>query len=306
MTAKQRFQFALVVLLWSFTWIAIRDQVLSAVPAIWSVAFRFLVAGGVMAVACIATGRSLRLGSRGFAFAVAVAMLQFVGNFNLVYEVERHVTSGLPAVVFALLVVPNAILARIVLGQRLDPRVALGAVLGIAGVLLLFRDTLVVPGALDGSGARVLVMMLAAVLCASCANVMQATPAGRAVPAWPLLAHAMLYAGIIDAALAWVIAGPPPTDFSARYLGALGYLAVGGSAIAFLVYYNLIRAIGPARAAYTSLAIPFVAMTVSTIFEGYRWTGWTVAGAVLALAGVALALGGAQAGARPRSPVRAA
>lgn len=293
MTRSQSVRFALVVLLWSFTWYVIRDQVVSGVPAPWSVAYRFLLAGAVIATACVATGRPLVLDRRGLAFAAVVGFFQFTLNFNLVYEAERHVTSGLPSVVFALLVVPNALLAWAFLDQRVDRHVVFGAVFGIAGVALLFRDEILAPGGL-GAGGLGLGLTVMAVLAASCANVMQAGGRARALPPWTMLGYSMLMAGLANAVLAWGLTGPPPLDLTPRYVAGLVYLAVGGSAAAFLLYYALIREIGPARAAYSSLAIPFVAMAVSTVFEGYRWTGWAVAGAALAAGGIALALGGAR------------
>ncbi len=52
----------------------------------------------------------------------------------------------------------------------------------------------------------------------------------------------------------------------------------------------MIRAIGPARAAYSSVLIPVLAMTLSTIFEGYRWSLTAAAGAVLVMAGLVFAM----------------
>ena len=44
--------------------------------------------------------------------------------------------------------------------------------------------------------------------------------------------------------------------------------------------------IGPAKAAYNSVIVPVIAMLLSTLYEGYRWTTLAAAGA--ALAGVGL------------------
>jgi drug/metabolite transporter (DMT)-like permease len=60
--------------------------------------------------------------------------------------------------------------------------------------------------------------------------------------------------------------------------------------VAFSLYYALIREIGAGKAAYTSVVIPLVAMSLSTAFEGYRWSALAVAGAVLALIGLVVAL----------------
>ena len=69
------------------------------------------------------------------------------------------------------------------------------------------------------------------------------------------------------------------------------------SALAFPLYFGVIRAIGPAKAAYSSVMVPVIAMLLSTLFEGYRWSALAVAGAVLAIAGLVIAL-------RARRPTR--
>ena len=291
MSRSQTLRFALVVLIWGLTWRVIADQVHGPVPPIWSVSYRFLIAGAAMAAVVVLRRDPLHLDARGHLFAAGVALFQFVLNFNLVYAAEERVTSGLPAVVFALLVVPNSLLAWAFLRQPLSARVGVGALLGIAGVGLLFHDELTRPGALGGAAALGLGLTALGMLCASVANVMQATRVGHAQPPLTMLAYAMLYGGLADAALGWGLHGAPVLPSAMRYWAGIAYLAVFGSAVAFAVYFKLIREIGPARAAYTSLAIPFVAMTVSTLSEGYRWTAYAVAGAALALAGIVTAMG---------------
>ena len=102
--------FLLITLIWGSTWIVIKDQ-LGTVPPAWSVSYRFLMAAAVMFAMARLSGASLRLGRGGHAPALALGVLQFVLNYNFVYAAELHITSGLVAVVFALLVVPNAALA---------------------------------------------------------------------------------------------------------------------------------------------------------------------------------------------------
>jgi drug/metabolite transporter (DMT)-like permease len=61
--------------------------------------------------------------------------------------------------------------------------------------------------------------------------------------------------------------------------------------LTFSLYYPVVRRIGPAKAAYSSVLVPIIAMGFSTWLEGYRWTPLTVLGAVLALGGMLGALG---------------
>ena len=113
MSAQRRADFRSVVLpfiiftaIWGSTWIVIRDQ-LGTVPPQWSVTYRFVIAAAAMAVVAKWKGESLRSRARLIAAAV-LGFTQFCVNFNAVYLAERHITSGVVATVFALLLIPTA------------------------------------------------------------------------------------------------------------------------------------------------------------------------------------------------------
>ena len=83
--------------------------------------YRFVIAASAMMLLAKVQGQSLRLGRDGFIAALVIGVTQFCLNFNSVYLAERHITSGLVATFFALLLIPNAILARIFLGHQCMP-----------------------------------------------------------------------------------------------------------------------------------------------------------------------------------------
>ncbi len=286
-------EFVAVTLIWGSTWLVIKGQ-LGVVPPAWSVSYRFIVAGVVLAMFTVATGRWRWPTAAGHGFALVVGVAQFALNFNLVYAAEARLTSGLVALVFALLVVPNALLAAIFLKTPVTFRFVAGALLGAAGLVLLFAHDLALPAA-RATATVGLVFVGGAVLSASIANVLQAAPLARSLPALPTLALAMIYGAAIDAAFAWAMAGPPAVDARPEYWLGLAYLSLAASVVAFSVYYRLIRRIGPGPAAYTSVVTPVVALSLSTLFEGYRWTPLAAAGAGLALVGLGVALGGRRA-----------
>jgi drug/metabolite transporter (DMT)-like permease len=74
------------------------------------------------------------------------------------------------------------------------------------------------------------------------------------------------------------------------YWAGTAYLALAGSVVTFPLYYRLIREIGAGRAAYHNVLVVIVAMLLSTLLEGYRWSALAVAGSVLALIGLMVAL----------------
>jgi drug/metabolite transporter (DMT)-like permease len=281
--------FALVTLIWGSTWIVIRDQ-LSVVPATWSVSYRFALAGLLMTGWALARRESFRLPPRGWAFAAAVGLAQFCGNFNFVYQAERYITSGLVAVVFATLLVPNALLARLFLHQRLGRQLLAGSAVAMAGVALLFVQELRTDPHGPGRVLTGLALTGVAILSASSANILQATQTARRYPMLPVLAVAMLLGAGVDGALAWALHGPPVVEWRAGYFVGIAYLAVFASALAFTLYYRVLRVIGPAKAAYSSVIVPAIAMTLSTLFEGYRWSPLAAGGAALTAAGLVVAL----------------
>lgn len=280
--------FLLVALIWGSTWWVIVGQI-DGVPASWSIVWRFVLATPAMFLVALAMGRSLRLGKAGHGLACLVGAMQFCGNYNFVYRAELHLTSGIVAVMLGLLLVPNTILARILLGQPITRRFAAGSVIAITGIALLLlheaRGAQVRDGILLGAGYAVIAM-----LCASVSNVMQANETGRALPMESLLAWAMLYGTTCDIGLALLTAGAPVLPPDAGYWMGTAYLAILGSVVTFPLYYNLIRKLGAARAAYNGVAVIIVAMLISTLLESYRWSLLAVAGSALAMLGLVVAL----------------
>jgi drug/metabolite transporter (DMT)-like permease len=100
----------------------------------------------------------------------------------------------------------------------------------------------------------------------------------------------MLVGAGIDALFAFATVGPPVVEHRAVYWLGILYLGVFASALAFPLYFGVLRAIGPAKAAYSSVIVPVIAMMLSTLFEGYRWSGLAIGGAALAAAGLVVAL----------------
>jgi drug/metabolite transporter (DMT)-like permease len=287
--------FALTALIWGSTWYAIKDQ-LAAVPPAWSVTWRFALAAAGMFVLARLRGAGWRMPASGHLYALAVAVTQFVINYNLVYQAELYLTSGLVAVLYALMIPVNAVLASLLLGEPITRRFLVASAVGLGGtaLLLIHEARMAQMHDLVWFG---LAITIVGIFAASAANVLQAMPAARRQPTVLLLSWAMLYGALFDAAWAWASVGPPQLPADARYLGAVAYLAILGSVVTFPLYFQLIRELGAGRAAYLNAVIPVIAMVLSTLFEGYRWSWLAATGAALAVMGTVLAL-------RARNPSR--
>ena len=283
--------FMIVTGIWGSTWIVIHNQ-LGVVAPQWSVAYRFIIASLAMVAVARWQGVSLRLPPGAGWIALWFGITQFCINFNAVYLAEHHITSGLVATVFALLMIPNALLAWVWLGQRPGRRFLLSSIPAIAGIVLLFVHELRVDPSGAGDVLVGIALTLVGLVAASVANVLQATPAAGRVPLPAMLAWAMAIGAMIDILVALIVAGPPSFEFRLGYVAGLFYLALAASALAFSLYIPVVRAIGPARAAYSSVLVPIIAMALSTLFEGYVWTSLAALGAIFALGGMVFTLTG--------------
>jgi drug/metabolite transporter (DMT)-like permease len=281
--------FTIFTAIWGSTWIVIRSQ-LGAVPPQWSVTYRFVIATVAMAALARWKGESLSLGRKGLAAAIFLGFTQFCVNFNAVYLAERHITSGVVATVFALLLIPASLLGWAILGHRPSRRFAFGSVVAVSGIVLLFVHEIREHPADAGEIAAGIGLTLAGMLGAAVANVVQAHPEIRKFPLFGLLAWSMAAGAVIDGVLAFTMTGPPVFDPRPAYWLGVLYLALLASVVTFSLYYPVVRKIGPAKAAYSSVLVPIIAMGFSTWLEHYRWTGLTIAGALLALGGMAAAL----------------
>ncbi|WP_226698349.1 DMT family transporter [Qipengyuania flava] len=283
--------FLLVSLIWGGTWLVIRDQIAS-VPASWSISYRFVIAAlGMFALAALRR-EPLLLAPGGLRWAMLLGLFQFTLNFAFVYNAESYITSGLVAVMFALLVVPNAVLGRIFLRQPITGAFVLGSAIAAIGVALLFAHEWRSSPATLGEVLLGAALTVGGILSASAANITQAMDGAKRQPFLALLAWSMAIGVAINSAFALATAGAPQFDPRPSYALGILYLGLAGSVVTFPLYYGLVRKVGAGKAAYSSVIVPVVAMVLSTLFEGFVWGPLPIAGAAVTLVGMVVAMRG--------------
>ncbi len=282
------FLYAVIVLIWGSTWAAIPFQ-LGVVAEEVSVAYRFALGSLALFVYAAASGRRMRIPLDQYGMVIVMGSLMFSANYLFTYYSINYVTSGLVAVAFSLMIIANSIFERVFFKRALEPRLVLASLFGIVGISCLFWPEVKSFDLADKSFYGV-VLALVAVLFASLGNMAAISNTSRQLPVIAVNAHGMAW-GALTSVIAAVILGRE-FNFSMEtgYIVSLAYLAIFGSAVAFGCYLSLLRKIGSARAAYTSVLFPIVALLISTVVEDYQWSGPAIAGIAFTFAGNWLAL----------------
>jgi len=277
-----------VVLIWGTTWVTIPYQ-LGFVAEEWSIAYRFGIGSILLFSYARLTGRKITIPRKQYLLVAFMGSMLFSVNYLFVYYGAGHMPSGLVAVLFSLIVVFNALFERVFFGRPFEARMQIASVVGIAGISLIFWPE--ITGSNFGDQTMIGVMwVLMAVVIAALANMMAIINTRHDLSVVIVNAHAMGWGALTSISIALILGRPLAILLTPEYLWSLLYLAVFGSSIAFVCYLALLKEIGAARAAYSSVLFPVVALLMSTFFEDFQWTGIAIIGIALTLAGNWLAL----------------
>lgn len=277
---------ATVYLVWGSTYLAIRVMV-RTVPPLLGAGARFLLAGVVLLAWLGARRgwRALRANRREVAGALLVGTLLVAGGNGLVTVAERHVPSGLAALVVAS--VPLwVVLLRAAGGERVAGATAVGVAIGFAGVALLM-----LPGSRPaGTSAAGLVLIVVAAASWAAGSF----ASGRLeLPRDPLLSTGvqMALGGlvlILAAGVAGEIGDADPGAFSGESLSAFAYLVAIGSLVAFTAYVWLLQHAPISTVATYAYVNPIVAVALGAAILSEEVGPVTLAGAAVIVASVAL------------------
>ncbi len=280
--------YAAASLIWGSTWLAITFQ-LGTVDPLISVVYRFGLSSSILFLFCLFSRKNLRYTLRDHLWMGLQGFLLFGINYWLVYVSEVHIPSGLAAVVMSSMLFMNMFNGVLFLKKPLEKNVVIGAAIGVVGMIFLFSRE-VLEFRVNPLGMLGILLALLAAYSASLGNILSARNQVRALPVVQTNAYGMFYGTLFAACMALILRKPFTVEMSLPYLGALFYLAVFGSVVAFGCYLTLVGRIGVTKSAYITLIAPVIALILSTLFEGYTWTLPGIAGVICILGGNLLVL----------------
>ncbi|MEO1582886.1 MAG: DMT family transporter [Pseudomonadota bacterium] len=280
--------YAATVLIWGSTWVMVKYQ-LGFVPVQVSLGYRFAIAA--LALAAYGRLRNRRLGiEREDLPAVAVqGILMFSVNYFFIYAGTAYLASGLVAVLFTVMVLFNAVNERFFYGTAIEPLGLLAGVLALSGIALMFWPE-ISELTLSDETFKGIVLILIGSYMASLGNMAAIRNTRRKLPVIAVNVWGMGIGASASVIFAAVTGAPFVIDWQFSYLSSLLFLAIPGTAIAFGLYLVILDRIGATRSSYIAVMLPVVALLISTVFEGYRWTQSALIGLLISLGGNALAL----------------
>ena len=282
--------FTACVAIWGSTWIAITFQLGRVAPEA-SVFYRFLLGAAMIFVYCRLRGLPLRYTRREHAWMAFMGVFMFSVSYIFVYYAEQHVVSGLVAVGYSASPLLGMLGMRGFFGTPMTRKVAVGSVLGIVGIALVFWPEF---GQLQGGGSPVLgaIFTALAVIVSTLGSMVAHRNQKAKLPLWQSMAWGMLYGALFSLLVALASGKPLGFEATAEYVLSLLYLTILGSIVAFAAYLTLLERIGAARAGYIGVMVPIVALVISAAFEGFRWHALTWLGIAVSVLGNVIILRG--------------
>lgn len=277
----------LLVVIWGTTWAAIRIG-LQGIPPFTGAAIRFL-AGTALLLALLPVFR-VRLGRqrREPAIWLTNGLLMFTVSYGVVYWSEQWLPSGLAAVLFATFPLFVALFAHfLVPGERLQRAAVIGALLGFAGVAILYSEDLERVGGPRMAGAALLFLL--SPIASAIANVL-VKRWGKGVHPLSSTVVPMAIGAVLLGSVALVRERQVPMHFDAATILSIAYLVVFGTATTFLLYFWLLSHLPARKLALITYGTPVVAVLVGTLVLHEPLTPRMVAGTIVVIGGVALAV----------------
>ncbi len=275
----------LLCLIWGSTWIFIKLG-LDDWPPFTFAAMRFLLGAAILWLIVLFRGDSLPRARRDWLLIAGLGVATFSVNYGLVFWGENRISSGLTAVLQAVIPAFGLLLAHYLLpNERITAAKLAGVALGVAGVGVIFADQMNIagPSALWGCAAIIVSAFVVAY-----SNILVKLHSSHLQVA-PLVAGQMTFGFIPLLIVGWIVEGSPfQLHWTPQAAGSLVYLAVIGSVIAFLLYYWLVKKIDVTKTMLISLVTPVVALLIGWLVRGEALSWRLALGSAAILSGIGM------------------
>jgi len=275
--------FAVLATMWGLSFPAISVG-LEHLPPLLFAAFRYDTAAVLLLGYAAVAVDDWRPAGRNDLEAVVWGGLFLVAGNGLLFIGQQTVPSGVAAILQALVPILTALWALALLGERLSAVGAVGVAVGFLGVGLIVQPD---PGNLLAGDTVGRLIVLGQVASVSLGGVL----VDRAAPSMERVAMtgwAMLLGGVVLHALSLSAGETTPATAAPAALGAVVYLGVFSTALAFVIYFTLLERRGAFEASLVAYLVPLVATVAGVVLLGETVGPLSLAGFLVVFVGFAL------------------
>jgi drug/metabolite transporter (DMT)-like permease len=282
------FAFGLVYLFWGSTYLAI-DIAVEQIPPALMCAVRFFVAGIFMLVFCGLRGKTIFYSSRQLAeMAVVGVLLLMGGNLTLSYA-EKHVASGLAALILAVTPLWFLVLDTLLLGDHHVPsKGKIGLALGIVGLVVLIWPELMATTSFGRTELWSSLSLIGGSFSWALGSVLAKKWKSPEVEPFSAIAWEMIFAGIANFIFSVIAGDLARVVWTARGIGATLYLVVCGSWIGYTAYVWLLGHVPTSKVSTYAYVNPVVAVFLGWLVLHERIDAYIIAGSAVVIASVVL------------------
>ena len=275
--------YGITILIWGSSWIMIKFQV-EVVSASISVFYRFFLAAIILQCLCLIKRQKSVYALREYIFIAIQGFCLFAVNYWLFYLSAEYLSSGLMALIFSTIVVMNMINGRIWFGTTINLKMVFGAMMGISGLTLVFWPEIQWEDS-NYNMFKGLKFAFVATYFSSLGNIVSVRNQKKGIPVFYSNAYAMTFGCLTMLMITMITDEHWNFSWDPQFLLSLVFLSVFASVVGFWCYLTLLGRVGADRGAYATLIFPIVALSISTVFEGYQWSLIAISGVVLILLG---------------------
>jgi drug/metabolite transporter (DMT)-like permease len=275
----------ILCLIWGTTWIFIKIG-LADLPPITFAATRFILAVVILLPIIWIREMPWPRSAAEWKLIALTGFLQFSLNYSAVFWAEQHITSGLAAVLQAMITVFGLLLAWIFLpAEKITGLKIFSVVLGVIGVAVIFIEQLQIESLMAFLGC---VAVVAGAYFAAQASILIKLRGSALHPA--SLVCAQMICGLPAIVVYAIAAEGDPLSFNWTWtaVGCVLYLTVFGTIAAFWLYYWLLSRIESTKAMMISLVTPLIAVLIGAIVLDERLPPQTLFGGMLIVASIGL------------------
>jgi drug/metabolite transporter (DMT)-like permease len=290
MTKKQSKFLALFVFfslsaIWSSTWVGIKIG-LETVPPFYSAAIRFFLAFLFLSIFAILKGLSFPRGLKNHLFFIRFGIINFLISYAAVYWGEQYINSGLASVLFAIMPFYTLILSTWLLpSENINIKRIFGLIIGFLGVIVIFSDQIQISSTNAIYG--MIIISIAPIFSAT--GTLIAKKKSGAYHPVILNTFPILYCSFAFFLLSLIFENPGQAVFGTAAILSIIYLALFGTAIAFVLYFWMLSHQSAILMSMITFVTPPMALLWGWIILGEQITYFLIVGLILILIGILLA-----------------